>query len=196
MSLSNHVRGIQLLNGGSDRHAPRRPIDFRHVIHAIGAFEHDAIARFRLLRHAGLIAQPQRACILRFSEFRQSSVFPQGSSHYDDAKSMGRFTAAIVLEERSPYGPGTNDNRPDSVRSKDEIDEYLQSSLAYARKAMSSLTIKNHLDPVKTYFGPMAKADVAAGVAYHSFDHYGQMVVYARINGVIPPSSQPQAPAQ
>ena len=31
------------------------------------------------------------------------------------------MTAAIVLEERSPYGPGTNDNGPDTVRSKEEI---------------------------------------------------------------------------
>jgi len=31
---------------------------------------------------------------------------------------------------------------------------------------------------------------VAAGIAFHSFDHYGQMVVYARMNGVTPPSSQ------
>jgi hypothetical protein len=101
------------------------------------------------------------------------------------------MTAAIVLEEKSPYGPGPGDNGPAAIRSKAEVLEYLQGSLAYARKAMSSLTEKNQLDPVKTYFGPMARSAVAAGIAYHSFNHYGQMVVYARMNGIVPPSSQP-----
>jgi hypothetical protein len=104
------------------------------------------------------------------------------------------MTSAIVLEEKSPYGPGPGDNGPSSVRSKAEILDYLQGSLIYARKAMSSLTVKNHLDPIKTYFGPMARSAVAAGVAYHSFNHYGQMVVYARMNGVVPPSSRPSPP--
>jgi hypothetical protein len=104
------------------------------------------------------------------------------------------MTAAIVLEEKSPHGPGPGDNGPASIKSKEEILDYLRASLAYARKAMSSLTVLNHLDPVKTYFGPMARSAVAAGVAYHGFNHYGQMVVYARMNGVVPPSSRPSPP--
>jgi hypothetical protein len=31
---------------------------------------------------------------------------------------------------------------------------------------------------------------VAAGIAFHSYDHYGQLVVYARMNGVTPPASR------
>jgi hypothetical protein len=100
------------------------------------------------------------------------------------------MTAALVLQEKSPYGPGTNDNGPDPIRSKEEILEYLQGSFAYARRAMTSLTRENQLDPVQTYFGPMARSAVAAGIAYHSFNHYGQMVVYARMNNVVPPTSQ------
>lgn len=100
------------------------------------------------------------------------------------------MTAAIVLEETSPYGPGTNDNGPDSIQGKDQIVDYLKRSIAYARKAMASLTEKNHLDPLKTYFGSQSRIEVAAGVAYHSYNHYGQMVVYARMNGIVPPSSQ------
>jgi hypothetical protein len=104
------------------------------------------------------------------------------------------MTAAIVLEEKSPYEPGPGDNGPASITSKEEVLEYLQGSLAYARKAMSSLTKQNQLDTVKTYFGPMARSAVAAGVAYHGFNHYGQMVVYARMNGVVPPSSRLSPP--
>ena len=53
-----------------------------------------------------------------------------------------------------------------------------------------SLTEANQLDPLKTYFGSPSRVEVAAGVTYHSYNHYGQMVVYARMNGVVPPASQ------
>jgi DinB superfamily len=100
------------------------------------------------------------------------------------------MTSAIVLEEKSPYGPGTNDNGPDDVKGKEAIVAYLKASIAYARKAMGSLTEQNALDPLKTYFGSQPRAEVASGVAYHSYDHYGQMVVYARMNGIVPPASR------
>lgn len=100
------------------------------------------------------------------------------------------MTSAIVLEEKSPYGPGTNDNGPDDIKGKDAIVTYLKSSIAYARKAMASLTEQNALDPLKTYFGSQPRAEVASGLAYHSYDHYGQMVVYARMNGIVPPASR------
>ena len=100
------------------------------------------------------------------------------------------MTAAIVLGEKSPCGPGTNDNGPDSVQGKEQIVEYLEASFAYARKAMASLNVTNHLDPVRTYFGVQPRAEVAAGVAYHSFNHYGQLVVYARMNGIVPASQR------
>ena len=106
------------------------------------------------------------------------------------AATMIYMTAAIVLQEKSPYGPGRNDNGPDVIRGKEQIVEYLEGSIAYARKAMASLTEKNQLDPLQTYFGPQPRVAVAAGVAYHSYNHYGQMVVYARMNGVAPQASQ------
>ena len=101
------------------------------------------------------------------------------------------MTAAIVLQETSPYGPGRNDNGPDGLKSKEEIVKYLESSLAYAHKAIATLNEKNQLDPLPTYFGPQPRVEVAAGITFHSFDHYGQMVIYARMNGIVPPASQP-----
>jgi hypothetical protein len=100
------------------------------------------------------------------------------------------MTAALVLGEKSPYGPGPNDNGPATIQGKAQIVEYLQGSIAYARRAMTSLTEKNHLDSVSTYFGSQPRIEVAAGVIYHSYNHYGQMVVYARMNGVVPPASR------
>ena len=74
---------------------------------------------------------------------------PTGGA-FDDVRTFGEqvkhaatmifMTAAIVLEEKSPYGPGVNDNGPGDVQGKDQIVEYLEASIRYARKAMASLT--------------------------------------------------------
>jgi len=96
-----------------------------------------------------------------------------------------------VLEERSPYGPGVHNNGPEEPRSKEEILTFLADAIAYARRAFTSVTVDNHLDPVPSAFGSMPRAAVAAGIAFHSFNHYGQMVVYARMHGVTPPASVP-----
>lgn len=108
------------------------------------------------------------------------------------AATMIFMTAAIVLEERSPHGPGTGDNGPDDVQGKAQIIDYLTQSIAYARRAVSSITDTNQLDQLKTHFGMQTRLEVAAGIVYHSYSHYGQMVVYARMNGVVP--TPPGAP--
>jgi len=127
-------------------------------------------------------------------DFRPTSGAFQGVRTFGEqvkhVATMIYMTAAIVLEEKSPYGPGTNDNGPDAIQGKEPIVDYLKSSIAYARKAMASLNEKNQLDPLNTYFGSQPRVAVAAGVAYHSYSHYGQMVVYARMNGIVPPASQ------
>ena len=46
---------------------------------------------------------------------------------------------------------------------------------------------------LRTYFGSQPRIEVAAGIAYHSYNHYGQMVVYARMNGVVPPASRKES---
>jgi hypothetical protein len=119
---------------------------------------------------------------------------------FDDVRTFGEqvkhaatmiyMTAAIVLEERSPYGPGPNDNGPTDVQGKEAIVTYLRGAIAYAREAVGSLNVRNQLDPLKTYFGSQPRVEVAAGLIYHSCNHYGQMVVYARMNNVVPPASR------
>ena len=101
------------------------------------------------------------------------------------------MTSALVMEEKSPYDAGTHNNGPDDVRTKEEIIAFLKGSIEYARREMASLTEENHMELVPSSFGPRPRSSVAAGVAYHSFNHYGQMVVYGRMNGIVPPGSVP-----
>jgi len=127
---------------------------------------------------------------LTMGKFDEVRTFGEQVKH---AATMIFMTAAIVLQEQSPYGPGTDNNGPDLVQGKDQIVDYLARSIAYARTAMSSLTEANHLDPLNTRFGSQSRIEVASGVAFHSYNHYGQMVVYARMCGIVPPSSVPSS---
>jgi hypothetical protein len=108
--------------------------------------------------------------------------------------------SASILEEKPPVDTGKTDNGPDTLVTKDQIIDYFKGALAYAHKAVGSLTQKNMLDPVPSPFGrgTMQRMAAAGVIAYHSYDHYGQMVVYGRMNGVIPGASQPRpaAPAK
>jgi hypothetical protein len=70
--------------------------------------------------------------------------------------------------------------------------KYLKAAIAYTHKAMNSLTAANLTDMVKPPFGEnkVSRVSMANLPVWHSFDHYGQMVVYARMNGIIPPASR------
>ena len=87
---------------------------------------------------------------------------------------------------------GTGENGPDALKSKEEIVKYLKDSFVYAHKAMNSLTDKNFMDPIGTPFGSgkAPRLKLASMAVWHSFDHYGQMVVYLRMNGIVPPASR------
>jgi uncharacterized damage-inducible protein DinB len=104
--------------------------------------------------------------------------------------------AAATLKEKAPVDPGPKEEGPDSNRTKEQIVKYLKDSFAYAHKAARSVTAENQLEMVPSPFGPgqMPRGDAASIPTWHSFDHYGQMVVYARMNGVVPPASQPAPP--
>ena len=79
-------------------------------------------------------------------------------------------------------------NGPESVKSKAEILKFLHDSFALGHKAAATLTPENMLQtPGRSKSTRLRLA--AFGVA-HACDHYGQMVEYLRMNGIVPPSSR------
>jgi hypothetical protein len=78
------------------------------------------------------------------------------------------------------------------MTSKADIVKFLKDSYAYAHKAVNSITDQNMIQPVKGPFGdePATRLGMATIFAWHSFDHYGQMVEYLRMNGMVPPASR------
>ena len=102
------------------------------------------------------------------------------------------MVAAVALGEKPPRDLGKGEDGPEDVRGKAAIVQFLKDSFAYAHKAMQSLTDKNQLDMISAPWGgdKVARASMANLAIWHPFDHYGQIVVYARMNGIVPPASR------
>ena len=100
--------------------------------------------------------------------------------------------AAAALGQPCPVDKGKDENGADNLKTKDAIVKYLKDSFAYAHKAAQTLTAANELQMIKSPFGDgqMPRVSAVSIVTWHSFDHYGQMVVYGRMNGVVPPASK------
>ena len=98
---------------------------------------------------------------------------------------------AALLEQKAPVDLG-GESGPTSIASKADIVKFLKESFAYVHKAIATVDEKNLVGTVKSPFGEgaVSRLGVVSIVATHGFDHYGQMVVYLRMNGIVPPASR------
>lgn len=79
-------------------------------------------------------------------------------------------------------------NGPENLKTKAEIIQFLKDSFALGHKAAATLTTENMLqNPGSSKSTRLSLATY--GVA-HAFNHYGQMVEYLRMNGIVPPVSR------
>jgi uncharacterized damage-inducible protein DinB len=79
-------------------------------------------------------------------------------------------------------------NGPEDVKTKAEILLFLKDSFALGHKAVATLTPGNMLQTPE--HGKSTRLRLATFGVAHAFDHYGQMVEYLRMNGIVPPASQ------
>jgi uncharacterized damage-inducible protein DinB len=121
-------------------------------------------------------------------EFKGVRTFAQQIKH---VAAVNYELAAAILEEKPPADIG-DESGPASLTTKADILKYLNDSFAYVHKAVQTINESNSTGTVKSPFGEgrVSRLGLASGVAAHGYDHYGQMVVYLRMNGIIPPASR------
>jgi hypothetical protein len=76
-----------------------------------------------------------------------------------------------------------------AIKDKDAAVKALEGSIAFAHKAIATITAENAFVTFKGEDGMNTRATLAAFGVAHAYDHYGQMVEYLRMNGIVPPSS-------
>lgn len=122
-------------------------------------------------------------------EFKGVRTFSQQMTHI---ATVIYEVSAASLGEKCPVETGKDENGSPSIQGKDAVVRYLKASFAYAHKAAQALTTANMLDMLQSPFGSQktTRLSLIAEIGWHSFDHYGQAVEYARMNKIIPPASR------
>jgi uncharacterized damage-inducible protein DinB len=79
----------------------------------------------------------------------------------------------------------------DPAKTKAELIKYLKDSFDYSNRVLATLTAENQLNRVEgRYAGPNTKLGISVIAVWHITDHYGQIVEYLRMNGIVPPVTQ------
>ena len=121
----------------------------------------------------------------------------------DDYKGVRTFAGQVKHIAASNYfiwSPLTGDklpeglkdgNGPQNLKTKAEIISFLKDSFALGHKAAATLTTENMLQTPGS--SKSTRLRLAVFGVEHAFDHYGQMVEYLRMNGIVPPASRRQS---
>ena len=124
-------------------------------------------------------------------EFKGVRTFGQEVKHL---AATNFILSAAALGEDPPTGAG-DETGPETVRTKAQILDYLVESFARLGHAIDA--IGNNNPAIKSSpISPLKNADatrlaLAVESMIHAFNHYGQMVEYLRMNGIVPPASRP-----
>ena len=114
--------------------------------------------------------------------FKGVRTFAQQVTHVAEAQYF--FFAGFGVK------PGLDPQSITKLTSKDDAVKALKDSYAFAEKAMETITPENAFEKIAQVDGADTRATIAAFGLAHTNDHYGQMVVYLRLNGIVPPASR------
>src|SRR5262245_24901720 len=95
--------------------------------------------------------------------------------------------AAGALGERAPPDAG-DETGPESLRMKSEIVDYLKGSFGALHRAAAVVDDGNEVIgnvPISPLIGQATRGGYVEEALIHAYDHYGQMVIHLRMNGVI-----------
>jgi hypothetical protein len=84
---------------------------------------------------------------------------------------------------------------PSPAKTRAELLTYLRDSFTAIKKPLSEIIVKNMYDPIEgPYAGPNTRLGLAGISIWHVADHYGQLIIYLRENGIVPPGSRANPP--
>ncbi len=119
------------------------------------------------------------------TEFATVRTFAAQATHVAQANYFFYMTVSGMKPDADMAGLA-------KLTQKDDIVSALAASFAFAHKAIATLTVANAFEVVSIQEpGIYTRATLAEFGVSHAFDHYGQMVEYLRMNGLVPPASVP-----
>ena len=121
-------------------------------------------------------------------------------SEYKGVRTFGEQLKHIAASNYLIWSPitgekppdNTNDGKgPDNMKAKADIIKFVKDSFAFGHKAVATLNSSNLVEPITSSSGRQTtRLFLATFAPAHCFDHYGQMIEYLRMNGIVPPASR------
>src|SRR5438874_431815 len=127
-------------------------------------------------------------------EFKGVRTFAEEVKHIGYANHL--FFGPLMGETIDAKSIEQNANGPAELKTKAEIVQYLKDSFALGHRVLATITPEHAVTPLSKPVLPFlsTRLGIATIGAFHPMDHYGQMVEYLRMNGIIPPASRPRPP--
>jgi uncharacterized damage-inducible protein DinB len=79
---------------------------------------------------------------------------------------------------------------PNPAKNKTELMVYLRDSFRAMDEGIAQTNADNMFQPLKGPYGGDNRLAVLEYALWHATDHYGQLVEYLRMNGIVPPASR------
>ena len=121
-------------------------------------------------------------------------------SDYKGVRTFGEQLKHVAASNYLIWSPITGEKPPDTVndgkgpdnmKAKADIMKYLKDSFAFGHKAVATLNDSNLVQPTtRPNRPPTTRLFLATFAPAHCFEHYGQLVQYLRMNGIVPPASR------
>jgi uncharacterized damage-inducible protein DinB len=121
-------------------------------------------------------------------------------SDYKGVRTFGQQLKHVAASNYLIWSPITGEKPPDNVndgkgpdnmKAKADIIKYLKDSFAFGHKSVATLTSSNLVEPITSSSGRQTtRLFLATFAPAHCFDHYGQLIEYLRMNGIVPPASR------
>jgi DinB superfamily len=119
------------------------------------------------------------------TEFATVRTFAQQATHVASANYFFYMTVSGMKPDVDVAGFA-------KLTKKEDVVAALAGSFAFAHKAVATLTAANAFEVITIPEpGFYTRATLAEFGVSHAYDHYGQMVEYLRMNGIVPPASAP-----
>jgi hypothetical protein len=120
-------------------------------------------------------------------EFKGVGTFAEQVKHIGFANNL--FFGPLMGETIDAKSIEENADGPAALKTKAEIVQYLKDSFTLGHRAISGITSENAVTPLPKPVFPFLSTRLAiANIGtFHPMDHYGQMVEYLRMNGIVPP---------
>ena len=127
-----------------------------------------------------------------------AEAMPAEKFHYKatpDVRSFGEIIAHVagegMMEMEAVAGvaqPGPSE-RFDSLRDRAEILRALSEYLEFGSRTLAGMTDQQALEAVTLRGRPSPRWAIVVGAIGHNKEHYGNLVTYLRLNGIVPPAS-------